>query len=66
MPVRESLSFKLRSEAVPEMPKPFPLYEVFVYSTEMEAIHLRGGMVARGGIRWSDRRRRTTAPRCSV
>ena len=53
---RESLSFKLRSEAVPEMPKPFPLYEVFVYSTEMEAIHLRGGMVARGGIRWSDRR----------
>ena len=38
------------------MPKPFPLFEVFVYSAEMEAIHLRGGMVARGGIRWSDRR----------
>jgi glutamate dehydrogenase len=55
-PVRESLSFKLRSEAVPEMPKPYPLFEVFVYSTEMEAIHLRGGMVARGGIRWSDRK----------
>ncbi|HKN81496.1 MAG TPA: NAD-glutamate dehydrogenase domain-containing protein, partial [Actinomycetota bacterium] len=54
--VRESLSFKLRSEAVPEMPKPFPLFEVFVYSAEMEAIHLRGGRVARGGIRWSDRR----------
>jgi glutamate dehydrogenase len=55
-PVRESLSFKLRSEAVPEMPKPFPLYEIFVYSAEMEGIHLRGGMVARGGIRWSDRK----------
>jgi glutamate dehydrogenase len=54
--VRESLSFKLRSEAVPEMPKPFPLFEIFVYSAEMEAVHLRGGMVARGGIRWSDRR----------
>ena len=38
------------------MPKPYPLYEIFVYSPEMEGIHLRGGMVARGGIRWSDRR----------
>jgi glutamate dehydrogenase len=38
------------------MPKPVPLYEIFVYSPEMEAIHLRGGAVARGGIRWSDRR----------
>ena len=38
------------------MPKPFPLFEIFVYSPEMEAIHLRGGMVARGGIRWSDRK----------
>ena len=38
------------------MPKPFPLYEIFVYSPFMEAIHLRGGLVARGGIRWSDRR----------
>ncbi len=41
---------------VPEMPKPFPLFEIFVYSPQMEAIHLRGGMVARGGIRWSDRK----------
>ncbi|MGZ5300547.1 MAG: NAD-glutamate dehydrogenase [Actinomycetota bacterium] len=55
-PVRESLSFKLRSGSVAEMPKPFPLFEVFVYSAEMEAIHLRGGMVSRGGIRWSDRK----------
>ncbi len=55
-PVRESLTFKLRSEVVPEMPKPSPLFEVFVYSADVEAIHLRGGMVARGGIRWSDRK----------
>jgi glutamate dehydrogenase len=55
-PRATSLAFKFRSAAVPEMPKPAPLYEVFVYSTEMEAIHLRGGKVARGGIRWSDRR----------
>jgi glutamate dehydrogenase len=52
---RTYLSFKLRSDAVPEMPKPYPLFEIFVYSPFMEAIHLRGGMVARGGIRWSDR-----------
>jgi len=55
-PARSSFSFKLRSADVPEMPKPVPLFEIFVYSPEMEAIHLRGGMVARGGIRWSDRR----------
>jgi glutamate dehydrogenase len=53
---REFLSFKLRSAEVPDMPKPFPLYEIFVYSPQMEGIHLRGGKVARGGIRWSDRR----------
>jgi glutamate dehydrogenase len=53
---REHLSFKIRSADVPDMPKPEPLYEIFVYSPRMEAVHLRGGMVARGGIRWSDRR----------
>lgn len=53
---RPALALKFRSELVPEMPKPTPLYEIFVYSTEMEAIHLRAGKVARGGIRWSDRR----------
>jgi glutamate dehydrogenase len=53
---RATLSFKLRSADVPDMPKPFPLFEIFVYSSEMEAIHLRGGLVARGGIRWSDRK----------
>ena len=55
-PERLALAIKLRSADVPEMPKPFPLCEVFVYSANMEAIHLRGGMVARGGIRWSDRK----------
>ncbi|HSJ97593.1 MAG TPA: NAD-glutamate dehydrogenase domain-containing protein, partial [Myxococcota bacterium] len=49
------LSFKLASAQVPELPEPRPLYEVFVYSTRFEAIHLRGGKVARGGLRWSDR-----------
>lgn len=56
VPDAEALAFKFRSALVPEMPKPVPLYEIFVYSPEMEAIHLRGGKVARGGIRWSDRR----------
>jgi glutamate dehydrogenase len=55
-PGARSLAFKFRSRDVPEMPKPTPLYEIFVYTTEMEGIHLRGGKVARGGIRWSDRR----------
>jgi glutamate dehydrogenase len=53
---RNSVAFKLRSADVPNMPKPFPLYEIFVYSPDVEGIHLRGGMVARGGIRWSTRR----------
>jgi glutamate dehydrogenase len=56
LPDKPYLSIKLRSADVPEMPKPHPLFEIFVYSPYMEAIHLRGGMVARGGIRWSDRR----------
>jgi glutamate dehydrogenase len=54
-PDRNYLSFKIRSAAVPDMPKPTPLCEIFVHSTEMEGIHLRAGRVARGGIRWSDR-----------
>jgi glutamate dehydrogenase len=55
-PDRQSLSFKLRSASVPGMPKPYPLYEIFVYAPEVEGVHLRGGMVARGGLRWSTRR----------
>lgn len=50
------LSFKLKSADVPELPLPHPLYEIFVYSPRFEGIHLRGEKVARGGIRWSDRR----------
>ncbi|HYD31762.1 MAG TPA: NAD-glutamate dehydrogenase domain-containing protein, partial [Azospirillaceae bacterium] len=50
------ISFKIDSHAVDEVPLPRPWREVFVYSPRVEAIHLRGGPVARGGIRWSDRR----------
>ncbi|MFM9889260.1 MAG: NAD-glutamate dehydrogenase [Rickettsiales bacterium] len=49
------LSIKLRSAAVPEMPQPVPYAEIFVTSMRVEGIHLRGGPVARGGLRWSDR-----------
>ncbi len=50
------LSLKIDSRAIDEMPLPRPKYEIFIYSPRVEAIHLRGGKVARGGIRWSDRR----------
>lgn len=50
------IAFKFDSRAVEFMPLPKPLYEIFVYSPQTEAVHLRGGKVARGGIRWSDRR----------
>jgi len=53
---RPYLSFKIDSRAVDELPLPRPLFEIAVYSPRVEAIHLRGGKVARGGIRWSDRR----------
>ena len=53
---RPCLSFKLDSHAIPELPLPRPLFEIFVYSPQVEAIHLRMAQVARGGIRWSDRR----------
>ena len=49
-------SFKIDSQCVEELPEPRPKKEVFVYSPRMEGCHLRGGDVARGGIRWSDRR----------
>ncbi|MEO6712980.1 MAG: NAD-glutamate dehydrogenase, partial [Mycobacteriales bacterium] len=54
--LKEYLSLKFDSALVPDLPLPRPLYEVFVYSPRVEAVHLRGGKVARGGIRWSDRR----------
>ncbi len=53
---REAMAFKLDSAAVPGLPKPLPWREIFVYSSRVEGIHLRAGPVARGGIRWSDRR----------
>jgi glutamate dehydrogenase len=48
-------SFKLSPADIPDIPRPVPLYEVFVYSPRVEGVHLRGGKVARGGLRWSDR-----------
>ena len=53
---KDWISFKIDSRAIDELPAPRPLVEIFVYSPRMEGIHLRGGRVARGGIRWSDRR----------
>ena len=50
------LSFKLDPTLVPDLPLPRPEYEIWVYSPRTEGVHLRGGKVARGGIRWSDRR----------
>ena len=52
---RPYLSFKLDPNEIPFLPKPRPQFEIFVYSTRFEAVHLRGGRVARGGLRWSDR-----------
>ena len=52
---KEYLSLKLDSAKIPDLPPGQPLYEIFVYSTRFEGIHLRSAKVARGGIRWSDR-----------
>ncbi len=52
----EAIAFKLDSAKVPGLPDPRPWREVFVYSPRVEGIHLRAGPVARGGLRWSDRR----------
>ncbi|MFN9211155.1 MAG: NAD-glutamate dehydrogenase domain-containing protein, partial [Betaproteobacteria bacterium] len=54
-PPRPFVSFKFDSARIPGLPEPKPLYEIFVYSPRFEGIHLRGGKVARGGLRWSDR-----------
>lgn len=50
------ISFKFDSKSIPDLPLPKPVFEVFVYSPSVEGVHLRGGKVARGGLRWSDRR----------
>ena len=52
----DALAFKLDSALIPGLPKPLPWREIFVYSRRVEGIHLRAGPVARGGLRWSDRR----------
>ncbi len=51
----EHISFKFDSKKIPGLPEPRPMYEIFVFSPRVEGIHLRGGMVARGGLRWSER-----------
>jgi glutamate dehydrogenase len=53
---QEALAFKMDSAKVPGLPAPLPWREVWVYSPRVEGIHLRAGPVARGGLRWSDRR----------
>ncbi|GAA6171802.1 NAD-glutamate dehydrogenase [Colwellia sp. KU-HH00111] len=50
------ISFKIVPEKISEMPQPVPKFEIFVYSPQVEGVHLRGGKVARGGLRWSDRK----------
>ena len=58
------LSFKLNSEMVDELPLPRPYREIFVYSPRVEGVHLRGGPVARGGLRWSTRPADFRLPPC--
>ncbi len=50
------IAFKLEPSGIPDLPEPRPKYEIFVYSPRVEGVHLRFGAVARGGLRWSDRR----------
>ncbi|MCW2834050.1 MAG: glutamate dehydrogenase, partial [Nocardioides sp.] len=50
------MSFKLEPSGIPDLPEPRPKFEIFVYSPRVEGVHLRFGTVARGGLRWSDRR----------
>ena len=50
------ISIKMNSSMIPGVPRPYPMFEIFVYSPQFEGVHLRCGKVARGGLRWSDRR----------
>ena len=50
------ISIKLKPATIIDIPQPAPMFEIFVYSPKLEGVHLRGGKVARGGLRWSDRR----------
>jgi glutamate dehydrogenase len=53
---KDYMSFKLKPREIPNVPEPRPMFEIWVYSPRVEGVHLRGGKVARGGLRWSDRR----------
>ena len=53
---RNVLSFKFDAARVPDLPLPRPMFEIWVCSPEVEGVHLRNGRIARGGLRWSDRR----------
>lgn len=52
---KDYVSFKFNPHKISELPKPYPTFEIFVYSPRFEGVHLRCGKVARGGLRWSDR-----------
>ncbi len=53
---KPEISFKIKSSLIVKMPRPVPYFEIYIYSHEFEGVHLRGGPVARGGLRWSDRK----------
>ncbi|MDP1573864.1 MAG: NAD-glutamate dehydrogenase [Coxiellaceae bacterium] len=53
---KRCMAFKLSPNKIPEMPLPLPMFEIFVYSPRFEGVHLRSSQVARGGLRWSDRK----------
>lgn len=54
--IKPYISFKLAPSSITDMPLPLPKFEIFVYSPRVEGVHLRWGKVARGGLRWSDRK----------
>ncbi len=53
---KPSIALKLEPARIPDLPEPRPQFEIFVYAPRVEGVHLRGGQVARGGLRWSDRK----------
>ncbi|SBS32435.1 NAD-specific glutamate dehydrogenase [Marinomonas spartinae] len=53
--IKDYVSFKLDPSMIPAVPLPRPKFEIFVYAPWVEGVHMRGGKVARGGLRWSDR-----------
>ncbi|WP_119343202.1 NAD-glutamate dehydrogenase [Facilibium subflavum] len=53
---KDYMSFKLMPSKISDMPKPVPMFEIFMYSPRVEGVHLRGAKIARGGLRWSDRK----------